>query len=185
MSSEKVDLIIHPVRLRILQTLTAEALTTQEIAERLPGVPQSSIYRHLKLLLAGEMVDVVETRLVNGIQEKVYRLAALPHLTETDMAEMTADDHLRAFTTYVITLLHGFADYLAATEQEGTGFPLLADRVGYSEIVFFATPEELDSFGQALQEAVLKVAHNPPGNGRHKRKLAIVSYPIKSSGSDG
>ena len=70
MDLDKVELIIHPVRLRIMQAMGAEKLTTQEIAERLPDVPKSSLYRHLKLLLEGEMIGLAETRLVHGIQER-------------------------------------------------------------------------------------------------------------------
>ncbi|MCP4428431.1 MAG: helix-turn-helix domain-containing protein, partial [Chloroflexi bacterium] len=85
MGLRKADLIIHPIRFRILQTLAAETLTTQEIAERLPGTPKSSIYRHLKTLLAGEAITVAETRSVKGIQEKVYRLAQRPYLGPDDL----------------------------------------------------------------------------------------------------
>jgi DNA-binding transcriptional ArsR family regulator len=176
LSLSKADLILHPVRFRILQTIAADSLTTQEIDDRLPDVPKSSIYRHLKLLLDGEMIEVADTRLVNGIQEKVYRLAQRPYLSAEDVAGMTADDHLRAFTTYVMTLLQGFADYLAVA---GETPDLLADRVGYTEVMFWATDAELDQCLTALNQAILPLLPNDEaGNGRRRRKIAVVSHPL-------
>ena len=177
MSLTKVDLIMHPVRFRILQKMADETLTTQEIDERLPDVPKSSIYRHLKLLLDGEMIEVAETRLVNGIQEKAYRLAQRPYLSADDVTRMTADDHLRTFTTYVMTLLQGFADYLATT---GETPDLLADRVGYTEVLFWANDAEMDRFQAALNEVILPFLQQErgDGNGRRRRKIALVSHPV-------
>ncbi len=176
MSLTRVNLIMHPVRFRILRTLAADMLTTQEIDDRLPDVPKSSIYRHLKLLLDGEMIDIAETRLVNGIQEKVYRLVQRPYLSADDMTGLTADDHLRTFTTYVMTLLQGFTDYLATA---GEMPDLLADRVGYTEVSFWATGAEMDAFQTAVNQAILPLlANDGSGNGRRRHKVALVTHPI-------
>ena len=91
----KIELVIHPVRFQILRAIGAEALTTQEIADRLPESPKSSIYRHLKLLLDHNLIAVAETRLVNGIQEKTYRLDQPQRLGLEDVQGLTADDHIR------------------------------------------------------------------------------------------
>ena len=97
MPSPKLDLILHPQRLRIIQTLAGGALTTQEIADRLPGVPKSSIYRQLKALLDGRIVSVVETRPVKGVEERVYQLDVQTAVAPQDLADLTPDDHLRYF----------------------------------------------------------------------------------------
>ncbi|MCA9994758.1 MAG: helix-turn-helix domain-containing protein, partial [Anaerolineales bacterium] len=52
----KIELVIHPVRFQILRALGTDALTTQEISDRLPDTPKSSIYRHLKLLLEHNLI---------------------------------------------------------------------------------------------------------------------------------
>lgn len=173
----KIDLILHPVRFRILQSLTRETLTTQEIADRLPDVAKSSIYRHLKLLLAGEMVAIVEKRLVNGIQEKVYTLTAVPRLSAEDVLNLSSQEHLHYFTVYLMTLLRGFADYL----QTGDPPDLLADKTGYSEAIFFANDEELTQFKEQMQTILQSLAENGAGNGRHKHKFAIISHPIPTT----
>ena len=174
----KIELIVHPVRFQILQALGSETLTTQEIANRLPGTPKSSIYRHLKLLLDHDLIVVAETRLVNGIQEKAYRLDQPTHLGPEEMQDLTADDHIRFFTTYALTLVQDFARYVSLNDP----IDMVADRTGYTEVTFYATTAELDSFQHAINTALLKLLGNEPGNGRSRRKLAVVSQPLPEGG---
>lgn len=176
---KKADLILHPVRFRILQALPGETLTTQEIADRLLDVPKSSIYRHLKLLLEGDMIAVAEAQLVNGIQEKTYKLAQPAHLSADDVANLSAAEHVQFFTTYMMNVLREFADYVEKTEAEMGSLDLLADKVGYTEALFYASPEELDTLHAAVNAAFAKIAANGPGNGRVRRKFAFISHPLK------
>jgi DNA-binding transcriptional ArsR family regulator len=170
----KIELVIHPVRFQILRAIGTEALTTQEIADRLPDTPKSSIYRHLKLLLEHNLIVLADTRLVNGIQEKTYRLDQPARLGVEDMANLSADDHIRFFTTYALTLVQDFSDYVSKSAP----IDMLADRTGYNEVAFYATTAELDEFSVAINTAVIKLLGNEAGNGRSRRKLAIVSQPL-------
>ena len=172
---DRIDLILHPVRFRILETLVGETLTTQEIADRLPDTPKSSIYRHLRLLLNGGMVAVAGERPVRGVVEKTYRLDRPFHLSPDDVANLTAEEHARYFRVFAMTLIQGFAAYARSADSEA--FDMLADRAGYTETFVFATTEEFDRFGAALNEALRPLLQNPPGEGRRKRKLAVITHP--------
>ena len=174
----KIELVIHPVRFQILRAIGQEALTTQEIADRLPDTPKSSIYRHLKLLLAHNLIVLADTRLVNGIQEKTYRLDQPSHLGVADVQDLSVDDHIRFFTTYALTLVQDFSDYV----MHNAPIDMLADRTGYTEVVVYATTAEFDEFSVALNTALIKLMGNEPGNGRSRRKLAIVSQPLPEGG---
>lgn len=178
LGSQKADLILHPARLQILMALAGGDLTTQEIAAAVSSVPKPSIYRHLRLLLEAGLVEVVQTRPVKGVAEKVYRLAQAPHLGMEDLAGLTREEFLRYFASYTATLLQGFADYVAAAEASPPD--MLADRAGYTETVFYATPEELDQFGQALNAALVPLLQNEPAEGRHRHKLAVITHPLRS-----
>ena len=100
-------------------------------------------------------VAVAEARLVKGIQEKAYRIAQSLHLDANNMAGLNADDHLGYFTNYVLTLLRDFSNYLTATAETNGEIDMLADRIGCTEVRFFANKEELDQFGAALNQARL------------------------------
>lgn len=177
MALKKVDLILHPVRFRILRLLGSDSLTTQQISDRLTDVPKSSIYRHLKLLLEGGVVDVAETRLVHGIQEKRYQLVQPTHLEAADMAGLSADEHIQYFTAYVMTLLQDFSYYLKDAETAASGIDMMADRVGYTEVILQASPAELDVFLEEINEAVRKLLNNEPGPDRRPFKLAVITHP--------
>lgn len=174
----KSDLILHPVRFRIMRLLHQRPLTTQEIAEQLPDVAKSSIYRHLKLLLEGTAVSVAEVRSVNGIQEKVYQLQQQPSLNADDMANLSAEAHLDYFTSYAFTLIQDFAAYLAQAEAQGP-IDLLADFVGYREVQFQATPEELMAAFTAVNQALLPLVQQPASHGRRSYKFATLIHPNK------
>ena len=176
---DKAELIIHPIRLQLLRELANEELTTQELSERLPDVPTSSIYRHLKLLLSGQLVEVVDTRSVKGIQEKTYGVAQPAVLGPADVANWTAADHLRYFTSYALTLINEFNQFLSAKERRQQPLDLLADRAGYREVNLYATPEELDSALEEINAAILPLIRNKRMGGRRKYKLATVLHPIE------
>lgn len=182
MNQARIDAIMHPARFRILQALMGESLTTQELDDRIPDVPKSSIYRHLRILLDTDLIAVDGTRLVKGIQEKSYRLEQPPRLSQEDLEGLTAAEHLRYFTFYAITLLGGFGEYVN-TATDGASIDLRADRAGYTEAAFWATNAELDAFGATLNAALLELIKNQPGHGRHKHKIAVVSHPVPGNGT--
>lgn len=173
---------MHPVRFRIMRTIGKDKVTTQEISDQLPDVPKSSIYRHLKMLLDGGMVLVAETRLVNGIQEKQYQLAQRPYLSAEDVQSLSADEHLELFTTYIMTVLQGYAAYVAEAEATRGKVDMLADRVGFTEVEFYASLAEFDQLQIDIQTAVAKLLNNQAGNGRIKHKLSLVTHPATAIG---
>jgi DNA-binding transcriptional ArsR family regulator len=180
---ERVDLILHPVRFRILERLVGDQLTTAEIAERLPDVPKSSVYRHLRLLLAEGMIVVDDTRQVRGVVEKIYRLNQPLHLGAEDVARLAPEEHINYFRNYIMTVMQGFSQYVQAVSSE-SAIDMATDRAGYTQAFFYATPVELDRFGQVLNEALKPLLDNRPGNRRHKHKLVIITHPEAEGAKD-
>jgi len=175
LSSNKVDLVIHPVRFRILQTLLVEEQSTKQIAQQLRDVPASSLYRHLKILLEAGYIFVADTRIVQGIQEKIYRLERSPRLGTADLTGVTPDDHLRYFTIYLMTLLQAFAVYLEAAPE----LDLVGDNCGYTEAVVWASPKEFKGYIETINLSLLPLLQNQAGGDKIKQKIAIVTHPIR------
>jgi len=180
LSGNRVNLVIHPVRFRILQSLMVEEKSTKEIARQLKDIPASSLYRHLKILLDGGYIAVAEIRLVQGIQEKVYRLDRSPRLGQADLTGVTHEDHLRFFTIYVMTLLQGFAEYLIASPE----LDFIADNTGYSEAVIWVSPEEFAEFTRSINRSLAPLLENQMGSRKTKQKIAIVTHPIREVRQD-
>jgi DNA-binding transcriptional ArsR family regulator len=170
----KADLILHPARLQILQALALKPMNTQELADNLNGVPKSSIYRHMRALLDGGMVEVAETRQVKGVLEKFYRLAQAPHLSQADVSSYTPEQNLRYFIMFLAEQIQGFAGYLDSHPEQD----FQADRVGYTEINFYATPAELDNLQAGVNKLLVELMHNPPTVERQRHKFAIITYPL-------
>jgi len=72
--------LADPLRMKIMRVLgkhafhEARIMTVKQIAEEL-GEPTTKLYRHIKQLLAVELIQVAELRLVGGIVEQRYRVA--------------------------------------------------------------------------------------------------------------
>ncbi len=169
---DKFDLILHPLRMRILLTLAGQQMSAQQLASALPDVAQATLYRHINALAEGGLLSVVEERPVRGTVEKVYTMdnqAAL--IGAEEAAAMSKDDHLRAFTAFTALLLSEFQRYLDSTDTPDAA----ADGVGYHQRMLYISDEEMLDFGKALY-GVLK-HYESPGPGRKRRLFSTVMMP--------
>jgi DNA-binding transcriptional ArsR family regulator len=171
--SEKADLIIHPIRLRILQLLSREPLTIRKLDQLMPDVAKSSLYRHIRKLLDAGFIEIAETHPVKGTPENSYRLLQAPHITVEDVQQMTKEDHLHLFSSYVAGLVQGFKTYLDSQET----LDLVSDRVGYSQILFFANTDEFDALFLPFRDQLSKISQQTPQPGRRLRKLVLINHP--------
>jgi DNA-binding transcriptional ArsR family regulator len=82
-SLETLRVLVDGQRHQIVTLLMEEALTAKELAERL-GIGRTRLYYHLDLLLKHELIRIVETRVVSGIQERRYRAVARTYRVDRD-----------------------------------------------------------------------------------------------------
>jgi len=71
---ETLKVLADPLRLRIRELMT-EPTTVKQVAEAL-GIPPTKLYYHINLLEKHNLILVVDTRIVSGIIEKHYQIAA-------------------------------------------------------------------------------------------------------------
>ncbi|MER5320989.1 helix-turn-helix domain-containing protein [Streptosporangium roseum] len=168
------ELALHPVRIRILGATAGGRRTPTDLARLLPDVPQATLYRQIATLAKGGMLNVVEERRVGGATERVY---ALPEGGMTPTAETLAstspEEHARYFTAFVSSLLSEFSRYLAREHID-----LVADGVGYQQLVLHLDDEEFIRFAQGFAELVRPLLANEPGDDRVPRLLATVLLPL-------
>lgn len=72
------DLLLNPIRLRMIGAVACGKRTAGEIGEALPDVPAATLYRHLKKLADAGVLAVVATRPARGAVERVYALGQAP-----------------------------------------------------------------------------------------------------------
>ena len=169
-----VDLLLHPVRLRVVQAFLGDrTLTTGELRAELPDVPQASLYRHVGVLADAGVLEVVGERKVRGAAERSYRLVVeAARVPADELAGMTADDHRRAFTTYVASLLAAFDGYLDRGEPD-----LVRDGVGYRQVALWLTEDEFAELAADLRGVLQARLTNRPGDGRRPRLVGLVHLP--------
>src|ERR1700681_1636175 len=144
---KRADLVLHPVRLRIILAFArGRRLTPQEVAAVLPDVSQATLYRQIERLFRGGALAIASERRVRGAVERTYVLAeGGSSVSLEDLANSSRDDHLGYFTAFAAGLIAQFERYLEREEID-----LLKDGVGYREVVLNLTDEKLkEKCGQA------------------------------------
>lgn len=181
MATSRADLVMHPVRMRLLATLARRQLTARQLSELLTDVPQATLYHHLGVLTRAELLRIVSERQVRGTVEKVYGLANdTSFLGPSELANASRDDHLRYFTIFVATLLADFARYV----QQDAPIDPLADGVGYRETPFYLSDEEYAQAAAAVSQALLPYLNNQPAPHRRRRLVAMIVIPDVDSSED-
>ena len=168
------DLLLHPVRLRIVQAFLGDrALTTIELRSELPDVPAASLYRHVARLVDAGVLAVVAERRVRGALERTYvlRLAAAS-VGLNELAKMSPDEHRHAFMTFVAALLGDFDRYLARGDID-----LLRDGVSYRLAGMWLDDAELTDLLHELVSLLAPRLANAPKPGRKRRILGSVLLP--------
>ena len=109
------ELLLHPVRLRIVQAFLGDrALTTSQLHAELPDVPPASLYRHVARLVERSVLSVVAERRVRGALERTYIMrAAAARISADEAAKMSAEEHRQAFLAFVAGLIGDAERYLA------------------------------------------------------------------------
>lgn len=147
MGSHKAQLITHPVRSRILTALMGRRLTAQQVAEYLPDVPLSSVYRHVRRLAEGGILEPVEEVRVNGTATKVYAVApGAARIGPEDVLAATPAEHLSYFTTFLNSLGELHRAYL-----EGDGVDPDKDPVHSLLLPLHLHPEDYPEFMEGLR----------------------------------
>lgn len=175
-----LELIGHPVRLRIVHALRGRTMTTAQLHERLPDVSKAMLYRHVELLADGGILEVAEQRRVRGAVERHYRLNAERATIDADTASaLTADDHRRGFGIALAALFAEFTAYL----DQGTANPA-TDPVGYRQHAIWLNPSELEAMVAELRAAILPRLANAPAPDRARYLLSPILFPSTEPESD-
>jgi hypothetical protein len=174
MKESTVDVILHPVRMRIIQYLINQKLTAQQLKELLPDIPQASLYRNLKKLLVTEVIHIVDEIPNRGTIEKVYSIhnPSKASIDPEDLNKLSSDEHLSLFIKFMANLMGEYERYL---NQET--IYLVADGVSYRQASFYLSEDEHNDFIQELIAVYSKVIKNEPKKGRRRRTIATIMIP--------
>lgn len=170
---KKMDLILHPVRLKIVQSLlNGKTMTVQQLAERVEDVPQATLYRHLKKLLEASILSVVQENQIRGTVEKVYALNEPAIQSHEDLLNLTKEEHLEMFMHFTTHLMGMYESYLEKEKPD-----LVKDGVTYRVANVHLSDEEYMEMAQEIGKIIVKAMKNEPSPERKSRNIATIVIP--------
>jgi len=166
------DLLLHPVRLRIVGEFSGRERSTGELAAALPDVPHTSLYRHIAELVRGGVLEVTAQRPTGGPAERVYRVApGADRLPADELDGLPADQQRQYFSVYAASLIDSLAAYAASPGARPS-----ADGLSYNRAVVHLSDEERARFADRFGELVGEMLAVPPA--AHRRRYHIASSLI-------
>lgn len=171
-----MELLIHPVRIRILHALFDGATcTTSELCERLADVSKATVYRQVSLLAEAGVLEVAGEHRVRGAVERHYRLCrSQARIDGEAAAAMTLEDHRQAFAAAVAALVAEFSAYL-----DRPGASPTADSVGYRQIPIWLSRDELEHLVRSTTDLIAGQLGNEPHGDRRRYLLSPILFPIE------
>jgi len=165
------DVVLHPVRLRIIQQLGGRNRTTAQLREALPDIPQATLYRHVGALLDAEVIAVVDERRSRGAIERTLalgdRMAAIDH---AELSAMSSAQLRSAFLTFLGDVTGDFDRFLDANS------PRLREFVGFARTPLYVNSEDLATIQASLGE-LLAPYMTERDDGRQRVNLATILLP--------
>jgi DNA-binding transcriptional ArsR family regulator len=172
MTELNTDLILHPVRMRIIQHLSKGAATVHELKEWMSDVPQATLYRHLNRLTENKIIHIVDERKIRGAVEKTYAMQEdSPYLTVEELEQLSGEEHLKLFMTFLSSVTGQAKSYLLKDPD------LTGDSFGYNQLDLYLTPDELKELNKGMTELLSKFKSNRPTKENDKVSLIQMLIP--------
>ena len=178
MQSEKLlSCMSDPIKAKlILEIHKQNQATAKQLAEIYSGIPQATLYRHLKKMLADGVLKVVGENRIRGTVEKVYALAFDP---SGDIGKMLSENdgkmYLHIVTQQLLGILQEFQEYTSRI-----GIDIENDGSGILVTPVYVTAEELKEAITKISEILLTLYKNPDDGERSLHNICIVTTPPKA-----
>ncbi|OKL35573.1 helix-turn-helix domain-containing protein [Domibacillus mangrovi] len=173
MKHSKMKLILHPVRMKIIQSLVnGRKLTVQQLTERIKDIPQATLYRHMNTLLEAEFIEVVQENQIRGTVEKVFALKEQKPETQEEFLNWSKEEHIELFFMFTTQLLGLYENYLNKGNVD-----LVKDGVGYRIANLHVTDEEYVELVQKMGALIGEASLNEPSSERKVKNLATIIIP--------
>jgi DNA-binding transcriptional ArsR family regulator len=180
MATRRSDILLHPVRLRIVLATAGDEVTTADIAKRLPDIPQATLYRHVARLAAAGILDIASERQARGAVERTYRVNTTHASVDAyEAGEMSLDEHMQAFTTFAGILIETYGRYLNTP-----GAAPATDGVSFRQSRLWLTESELDGLVSDVTTALAKYLDFEKTPERMPRLLSTILMPEPVSSGD-
>lgn len=101
---EVLKVVFDARRMRILESFARQPRTVKEVSDEL-GVTPHSLYYHVNMLEEHHLLVVTDTRMVSGIMEKRYQMAARNFIIEPGLLSFGAEGNSAALDIMLKSVL--------------------------------------------------------------------------------
>jgi len=167
-----LDVLLHPIRWRIVQRALGREVTTTDLKRDLPDVPATTLYRHVAALIDAGYLTVVRERKIRGTTERTLSLdqTKVGRIDEREARAMTPDQHRQAFLMMLTRLA---ADFDRVVDS-GDLYPRL-HQLGYSQLALYLSSADMAAFRSGFEELIEPYLAESPGKDRVV--LSMFSLP--------
>ena len=174
-SARALQTLASPLRMDLLQAFALdEALTVQDLSERV-GKPQSSLYYHIRKLVEIGVLVEVESRRKGRRYEAVYKIAAERIQIEADPASSVQQELASRLMSSV--LRQAAREFQTALES-GALSEDEATQVGRRQRAWL-TESELDQINKLLDRIEKICAKGRPAEGRRLHSILSLIVPLE------
>ena len=171
MPNSQTDLILHPIRMRIIQQLSKGAATVNELKEWMSDVPQATLYRHLNLLKKNKIIHVIDERKIRGAVERTYAIEEdSPFMSVEELNQLTGEEHLKMFMTFLSSVTGQTRSYLLNNPDPA------GDSFGYNQLDLYLTKEELKELTDGMHDLLSRYKPNRPS--KENAKISLIQMLI-------
>lgn len=171
------DVIMHPVRLRILQQLSGRSLTTAQLRDALPDVKQATLYRHVSALLDAGMVAVIRERRVRGAVERTLGLGEqMAHVDEEGLRAMSDAQLRSAFLAFVTEVTADFDRVLEQDDEDLRGL------LGFGRRPIYVDTDDLAAIQEGFAQLLAPYLEDR-GDGKQRLSFGTVVLPEPGPGA--
>lgn len=169
--SSIADVVLHPVRLRIVQQLGGRDLTTGELRDAIPDVSQPTLYRHVAALIDAGILAVAKERRVRGTTERTLTLGErMAHVSADELRTMSDLQLRSAFLTFLGDLAGRFDRFVDQDAPDSLSF------VGFGTMPLYVDDAALEEIQRGLK-ALLEPYTTDTVEGRRRVSLSTVLVP--------
>jgi len=183
---EQVKVLADPLRVRILESLCVDEMTTKQVAEAL-GEKPTRLYHHVEALERVGLIRLVRTRQNRGTIEKYFKAVARRFQAGTDLFRSDGDDEkTEALVDVVNTMMESTTADLRKLIHAGHDIGSGEEAVlSFTEIR--GTEQEIDEFRTKVMALLKEIASScckdaPPDDSRRYR-LTLAYFPLDDSPS--
>ncbi|PIE96076.1 transcriptional regulator [Bacillus fungorum] len=154
--SNKVEILMHPVRMKICQVLMRnkeDGLTPLEMVKIIKNVPQATLYRQLQTMVDSGIVHVIKEKKVKSVSEKYYAINEEDAKIEgSEWKGLSDDEKLNYISYYQLSLMTQYQSYLKKLEEQNSQ----EDSATFSVVELKLDEEHFGKFQNELNELMIK-----------------------------